>query len=61
MFSVMFSRDEYFVYILLNIQILLFVDKVHIAVVGDAFYTVIDTVPLQTLAWDAALIKAFTS
>ena len=45
MFSVMFSRDEYFVYILLSIQILLVVDKVHFAVVGDAFYTVIDTRP----------------
>ena len=61
MFFVMFMREEYFVYILLSIRILLFVDKVHIAVVGDASYTVNDTVPLQTLAWDAALIKAFTS
>ena len=57
----MFRWDEYFVYILLSIRILLVVDKVHIAVVGDASYTVTDTVPLQTLAWDAALIKAFTS
>ena len=39
----MFSRDEYFVYILLSIKILLVVDKVHIAVVGDASYTVTDT------------------
>ena len=61
MFSVMFSRDEYFVYILLSIQILLIVDKVHIAVVGDAFYNVTDTRPLQMLAWDAVPIKAFTS
>ena len=45
MFSVMFSRGEYLVYILLSIQILLFVDKVHTAVVGDASYTVIDTRP----------------
>ena len=45
MFSVMFSRDEYFVYILLSIQILLVADKVHIAVVRDASYTVIDTRP----------------
>ena len=42
MFSVMFSQDEYFVYILLSIHILLVADKVHIAVVGDASYTVID-------------------
>ena len=61
MFSVMFSRDEYFVYILLSIQILLIVDKVHIAVVGDASYNVTDTRPLQMLAWDAVPIKAFTS
>ena len=39
MFSVMFSRDEYFFYILLSIQILLVVDKVHIAVIGDASYS----------------------
>ena len=45
MLSVMFSRDEYFVYIFLSIQIFLFVDKVHIAVVGDASYTVTDTRP----------------
>ena len=30
MFFVMFRRDEYFVYILLSIRILLVVDKVHI-------------------------------
>ena len=41
MFPVMFSRDEYFVYILLSIQILLVADKVHIAVVRDASNTVI--------------------
>ena len=41
----MFIQDEYFVYILLSIQILLVVDKVHIAVVGDASYTVTDTRP----------------
>ena len=40
-----FSRDEYFVYILLSIQILLVVDKVHIAVVGDASYTFTDIRP----------------
>ena len=57
----MFSRDEYFVNIFFSIRILLVVDKVHIAVIGDAPYTVTDTRPLQTLAWDAALIKAFTS
>ena len=61
MFSVMFSQDEYFVYILLSIQILLVVVKVHIAVVGDTSYTVTDTRPTKTLAWDAALIKAFIS
>ena len=41
----MLSRDEYFVYILLSIQIRLVVDKVHIAVVGDTSYTVTDTRP----------------
>ena len=41
----MFSRDEYFVYILLSKQILLVGDKVHIAVVGDASNTVTDTRP----------------
>ena len=41
----MFSPDEYFVYILWSIQILLVVDKAHIAVVGDASYTVTDTRP----------------
>ena len=41
----MFSGDEYIVYILLSMQILLVVDKVHIAVVRDASYTVTDTRP----------------
>ena len=41
----MFSRDEYFVYISLSIYILLVADKVHIVVVGDASYTVTDTRP----------------
>ena len=41
----MFSRNEYFVYILLSMQIILVVDKVHFAVVGDASYTVTDTRP----------------
>ena len=41
----LFSQYEYFVYILLSIQILLVVDKVHIAVVGDSSYTVTDTRP----------------
>ena len=45
MFFLMFSRDEYFVYILLSIQILLVVDKVHIAVIADAAYAVTDTRP----------------
>ena len=45
MFSVMFSGDEYFDYILLSIQILLVVDKVHIAVIRDSSYTVTDTRP----------------
>ena len=44
MFSVMFSWDEYFVYMLLSIKILLVVVKVHIAV-GDVSYTVTDTRP----------------
>ena len=66
MFSVMFSRDEYFVYILLSIQILLVVDKVHIAVVGDASNTVTDIRPTTNVGMrcspgDAALFKAFTS
>ena len=45
MSSVMFSHAEYFVYILLIMQILLVVDKVHIAVVGDVSYTVTDIRP----------------
>ena len=56
----MLRRDEYFVYILLSIQILLDVDKVQFAVVGDTSYIVTDTRPLQTLAWEAAVMKALT-
>ena len=41
----MLSRDQYLVYLLLGIQIILVVDKVHIAVVGNASYTVTDTRP----------------
>ena len=60
MFFVMLRRDEYFVYILLSIQILLDVDKVQFAVVEDTSYIVTDTRPLQTLAWEAAVMKALT-
>ena len=41
----MFSRDEYFVYIFLSKHILLVVDKVHNAAVGDTSYTVTDNRP----------------
>ena len=51
MFSVMFSRDEYFVYILLSIQILLVVDKVHVLhSLGTHPTLSLISVPLQTLA-----------
>ena len=67
MFSVMFSRDEYFVYILLSTQIPLVVDEVHIAVIGDASYNVTDTRPTTNVGmrcspdWDVhQLIKPFT-
>ena len=63
----MFSRDEYFVYILLSIQIHLVVDKVHIAVVGDASYTVTDIRPTTNVGMRCSpdwgvhqLIKPFT-
>ena len=41
-FSIVFRRDEYFVNILLSIDILLEVNKVQFAVVGDASYIVTD-------------------
>ena len=41
-FSIMLRRDEYFINISLSIQILLEANKVHLAVVGDASYTVTD-------------------
>ena len=61
MFSVVLRQDEYFVYMVLSIQILLDVDKVRLQSLETHPALSLIHVPLQTLAWDAALIKAFTS